>query len=77
MRCCILKMAVVGAKDPIPSVSKKLAAKPIRTSAGRGLRVPPAARSRANQRHAYPRAATRNAVRSAYRPLRCKRLESR
>ena len=51
MRRCILKMAVVGAKHPIPRVSKKLVPKPIRTSAGRGFGLPPAARSRANQRH--------------------------
>ena len=48
-RLKILKIAVVGAKQPMPSVSKKLVTKPVTSSASGGRRLSARARRRSSR----------------------------
>ena len=52
MRFCSLKMAVVGAKQPMPSASKKLTTNPVTKSVGAGAPAGEPARERSrSMRH--------------------------
>ena len=52
MRFCSLKMAVVGAKQPMPSASKKLTTNPVAKSVGTGVPAGEPARERSrSMRH--------------------------